>query len=695
MATYFSVIRAFVALLLPLLPLFSILAHSSFSDAAFCHENERVALSEFRTSLIHPNETSQGIKFLESWKGLNCCKWEGIECHKTTSHVRSIELVYVRWPAELGIGYLNATSLTLLPQLQYWHLTFNNLGDVLPFKELSKLRNLKELDLSNNKFEGKIPEEVSMLSSLHVLELGYNWLQGSIPTTMGKLSRLKVLNLVGNTLNGSIPPSLGNLSFLETLDLYGNKLERAIPSSLGKLTRLRMLYLGSNQLVGSIPPTLGNLSALQELYLCNNLLRGFISPELGNLRSLVTLSLFQNDLSGDFSFIILANLSNLKAVDISNNIKLVILPSDEAPLFQLSTLILSSCDMSKFDISIPTFLSSETQLEFVDFSNSNIVGRSPTWLLQSTKILILHQNHIMGPLFLPKIPSRLEYLDISNNHISGELPINFSSYFPNLTVCLISQNFLRGNVANYINNLKQLVMLDLSTNNISGSLPSSTYNFKILDLSNNKLIGMLPSNLTGGYQLKYLSLSNNYLEGPLASKYLNLSSLESLHPSGNRFSGTIPENLLLSSQSLKVLDIADNNMLGAIPTEINRLVNLQVLNLRGNHFKSDIPFSLCQLQVLVVLDLSQNNLRGPIPPCFYNISSLSSVVPTLGVNSVIDVDLSDLNGPASFAQEEEVTFAKGRVYSFTRDVLSHDRARFVWKRFEWSNSIRNGAVEPC
>ncbi|ERN11315.1 hypothetical protein AMTR_s00024p00247180 [Amborella trichopoda] len=141
-----------------------------------------------------------------------------------------------------------------------------------------------------------------------------------------------------------------------------------------------------------------------------------------------------------------------------------------------------------------------------------------------------------------------------------------------------------------------------------------------------------------------------------------------MHLDGNALSGTTPENLLLRSQSLIALDIANNNMSGAIPAQLNKLTNLQVLNLRGYHFMGSIPFTLCQLQDLAILNLAQNNLHGPIPPCFHNISALSAVFSTLGVNSSV---IASPNNTISIliGEEGEVKFTKGRMYSFTGDAL--------------------------
>ncbi|KAF8036734.1 hypothetical protein BT93_C2447 [Corymbia citriodora subsp. variegata] len=88
---------------------------------------------------------------------------------------------------------------------------------------------LKEIDLSNNKFEGCIPDSV------------------------GDLKSLVFLNLSNNILSCFIPPSLANLIVLESLDLSRNKLLGEIPQQLAQLTFLSSFDVSHNQLFGPIP----------------------------------------------------------------------------------------------------------------------------------------------------------------------------------------------------------------------------------------------------------------------------------------------------------------------------------------------------------------------------------------------------------------------------------------------------------
>ena len=142
------------------------------------------------------------------------------------------------------------------------------------------------LDLSKNKFNGRIPNDLERLqgyaiyisSPYHysfeieeyikgieyifpyisfantIFDLSNNHLTGEIPISIGSMSILRLLNLSGNQLEGKIPACLSRISTLEQLDLAKNKLSGAIPQDLSNLSMLAYLDVSSNNLCGAIPP---------------------------------------------------------------------------------------------------------------------------------------------------------------------------------------------------------------------------------------------------------------------------------------------------------------------------------------------------------------------------------------------------------------------------------------------------------
>jgi hypothetical protein len=61
------------------------------------------------------------------------------------------------------------------------------------------------------------------------------------------------------------------------------------------------------------------------------------------------------------------------------------------------------------------------------------------------------------------------------------------------------------------------------------------------------------------------------------------------------------------------LDLADNNLAGPLPSEIQQLSALERLYLSENALTGPIPAELGQLEALVGLHLNHNKLSGPIP----------------------------------------------------------------------------------
>ncbi|RCV24781.1 hypothetical protein SETIT_5G114100v2 [Setaria italica] len=65
------------------------------------------------------------------------------------------------------------------------------------------LTTFKVIDLSNNSFDGLIPESVGRLSSLHGLNMSHNNFTEQIPSQLGNLTRLESLDLSWNHLSGN------------------------------------------------------------------------------------------------------------------------------------------------------------------------------------------------------------------------------------------------------------------------------------------------------------------------------------------------------------------------------------------------------------------------------------------------------------------------------------------------------------
>lgn len=134
-------------------------------------------------------------------------------------------------------------------------------------------------------------------------------------------------------------------------------------------------------------------------------------------------------------------------------------------------------------------------------------------------------NSLWGTFHLP-LHSNNTYmisLDISNNDISGQLPVTIGTLVPNLYKFNMSRNSLQESTPSSFGDMTWLETLDLSHNNLSGEIPVQ--------------LG------THCHYLRVLKLSNNSLHGNIFKAYFNLTWLNYLYLDNNHFMGTLPPSL--------------------------------------------------------------------------------------------------------------------------------------------------------
>ncbi|KAI3974594.1 hypothetical protein MKX01_029584 [Papaver californicum] len=338
---------------------------------------------------MDPIEQETLFKIMESmssdrnWRVSNPypCKpgssWPGLECkNKDTTHFHVIRLDFgsppnptckkaATFPSQIfNLPYLESafffhcftltkTTLKIISSsssssssssLQQLSLRSNQalVGPIPP--QISSLKSLEILTLSQNQLHGKIPVEICSLPSLIHLDLSYNSLVGTIPNQIGNLKNLLGLDLSYNSLSGLVPPTTGNLGLLQKLDLSSNALTGIVPETIENLKLLAFLDLSNNRLKGkffpkgitklaslqylimdgnsmfmsSLPNELGNLVKLQELRLGNSGYSGTIPTSLSHLMNLTTLSLENNRLTGEIP-VGLSNLSHIYHLNLSRN----------------------------------------------------------------------------------------------------------------------------------------------------------------------------------------------------------------------------------------------------------------------------------------------------------------------------------------------------------------------------------------
>ena len=192
--------------------------------------------------------------------------------------------------------------------------------------------------------------------------------------------------------------------------------------------------------------------------------------------------------------------------------------------------------------------------------------------------------------------SNLEYLNLSFNQLSGEIPTELGN-LTNLTWLGLGSNQLSGSIPPELGNLSNLTELYLYDNQLSGSIPSELGNLSNLTelyLNDNQLNGSIPAFLGSLSSLQELSLFSNQLSGSIPSELGNLSNLTKLYLNDNQLSGSIPASLG-SLSSLQELTLFSNQLSGNIPSELGNLSNLTKLYLNNNQLSDGIPSTLNNL----------------------------------------------------------------------------------------------------
>jgi len=200
--------------------------------------------------------TGQVLDPSDNKEHITKCEFTGLRIADMASNNFSGTLP-VGWFKMLKSMMTRSDKDTLVMENQYYHGNTYQFTAAITYKgydiTISKiLRTLVLIDISNNAFNGIIPEEIGELVLLHGLNMSHNALEGPIPAKFGNLKQLESLDLSSNGLSGGIPQELASLNFLSTLNLSYNKLAGRIPNSYQFSTFSNSSFLGNNDLCG--PP---------------------------------------------------------------------------------------------------------------------------------------------------------------------------------------------------------------------------------------------------------------------------------------------------------------------------------------------------------------------------------------------------------------------------------------------------------
>nr|KJB61577.1 hypothetical protein B456_009G367600 [Gossypium raimondii] len=404
-------------------------------------------------------------------------------------------------------------------------------------------------------------------------------------------------------------------------------------SSLFSLQNLRWLNLAGNYFSNSkIPSEFGKLRSLTYLNLSDTGLTGLVAPEISLLSELVSLDLGLNFLlfrNHDFNMLV-------------HNIT------------KLENMIL--------DVVPYSFLNLTVSLKHLSLSDCYLQGNFPTQVfhLPYLQNIILSSNpNLIGYLPETNWSSPLRLLDVSVTEFSKGLPSSignlkylktlglshcvFTEFIPSalgnltkLTFLDISDNMFQGQIPDVFGNLNDLSFMDFSSNKFSGVFPPSAFNLtsltfmdfssnflqvqtclvaehQDLDLHSNKLNGPIDT-IQEPNLVRVVDLSQNEIQGAIPSSFFDLINLTALDLSSNNLSGNMKSCMLVKLRNLWFLDLSFNNLLSL--TRCSNDVNSTLPMITQFHFSScnmqRFPSFLNASKSLELLDLSNNQIHGSI-----------------------------------------------------------------------------------
>ncbi|XP_050148380.1 probable LRR receptor-like serine/threonine-protein kinase At3g47570 isoform X2 [Malus sylvestris] len=542
-----------------------------------------------------------------------------------------------------------------LSELQTFDLYGNQFSGFIP-NAIFNLSALQVLDLRNNELSGSIPREVEKLKMLEEILLGHNNfteipnligskdlveklyvqvndLKGPVPLEVFNMSSLKILALTINHLTGSIPDDFcQHLPSIQILSLARNKLDGPLPSKFWQCKELLQFSLDYNNFGGSIPKSIGNSTQLAEITISYNNLTGTIPDEIGHLKNLQSLGLHVNNLHGPIPSTIF-NMSKTIAISLTGNQLSGSLPAN---------IGIGVPDLQKFFVAdnqlsgpFPNFMSNGSKLARLDMSTNSFYGFIPTklCLLKTLEYLSLSKNNLAIDTSTLEVNILSCFANLTNlwgfllseNPLNITLPVSFGNLSTSLEYLDISNCNLRGNIPSDIGNMSKLTSLDLGYNELSGSIPTSVGrlgNLQGLYLNDNKLQGYIPYELCQLDNLAELLLGGNQLSGSVPSCLGNLvATLRTLSLASNLLSSTIPPSLWQLTYILH-LNLSTNSLSGPLSESIGKLTVATDMDLSNNQLSGALPNSIGGLQDLVSLSLKDNNLDGHIPSSFGNMLSL-------------------------------------------------------------------------
>ncbi|GAU40711.1 hypothetical protein TSUD_263610 [Trifolium subterraneum] len=521
------------------------------------------------------------------------------------------------------------------------------------------------VDMSNNYFDGPIPDELMQFKALNALNLSHNAILSHIPASVGNLKNLESMDFSNNSLNGEIPRDLSSLYFLEYLNLSFNHLAGEIPLGTQIQSFDADSFKGNQRLCGppltnkcgvdgtqGMPPPASEtplsqnessvdwsfLTWNERLYrfiprldfmyeqhegksLINSTTNNFVVNGYcrGHQRSLLlhlkTNLIFNNEKS---SKLVHWNQSDddccqWHAVTCKDGYVTVLDLSQESisgglndtsALFSLQYLQNLNLAFNGFGSVIPQELHKLQNLRYLNLSNAGFEGQVPKEISHLKRLVTLDLSSSFNSHHTLKLENPNIAMLVQNLTNITEL------YLDGVAISASGEEWGRP-----LSLLEGLRVLSMSSCNLSGPIDSSLAKLQsltVLKLSRNKLSSIVPNSFANFSNLTTLQLSNSGLNGSFPQDIFQIHTLKVLDISNNKYlHGSLPD--FLRHLCIHSLDLHNTNFSGQLPDATSHLKQLSTIDLSYCQFNGTLPTSMTELTQLVYLDLSSNYFTGPLP----------------------------------------------------------------------------------
>jgi len=480
--------------------------------------------------------------------------------------------------------------------------------------------NVTNLRLLALNMVGPLPGELGGLTGLNNIFMNNNHLTGTIPDALSSLTSLQGFSVLNNSMTGTLPPWFGTFKNLDSLWLHGNRFYGTLPKEYGNLGNMLALTLSKNDVMGTIPASYCNLgsasSSLQILYLFNNFLQGTIPECIGELVNIQQLILNNNELTGTIpGQLVKTNLTKLFLQ--SNN----------------------------FTGTLPAEILDMPSLRYLNVEHNSLTGTISPMLGHSTG---------------------LQQVILADNRFGGTLPTTIST-MSTLQELVVKGNRFESSAAdnfNFINATRQtnLTWLDISENGFTGMISAKVFELTALQIfaaAGNCFRGSLPANICNASQITTLVMSGLSSGEPCRRYFFEGSALRRVFDGFTAttfIEGTLP-HCLLNLPQLQTLAIGGNKLSGSLPERISPSLN--TIDLSRSHLKGTIPAALTDSRNLTKLDLSYNSITGSLDVFARQTSRFYS-----DKNMVLNLDTNRLSGniPTSLASMKNISILTGNVF---------------------------------